>query len=338
MNESLSPEERALIRGRQRGPHELVSLIGWYPVVAGANGLWWTYLGDKRFSEPFFHDTLATISLSDRLCLHTGYDALAGLDAPPAPTAFIFHTSRCGSTLLTQLLTSLPECIALSEPPVIDSFLRRYYAGQHGDKAVQRLRSLITSLGQRRFAHESHLIIKLDSWHIASLPLFRLAFPDTPMLFLYREPAEIIDSHRRQRGRQMVPGMVTAAMPPLDFTLPEPGDLDSYCVKILESFFDAACRHSDELLFINYRQLPGLVWEALLDFLGIDSSVDRLTMMKSRARLHSKNSERFIGDPKLVPANACPTSLQIRYDRLERLRERQSSYRCLEARIASDIE
>jgi hypothetical protein len=328
MSAGLPPEECMLLRGKQVQQEELDSLKGWYPVVAGEEDLWWRFLGEKKFSEPFFHDTLATIPRTDRLSLHTGYDALGKLDTPLPPAAFIFHASRCGSTLLTQLLASLPECIALSEPPAIDSFLRRYYAGQHGDEAVQRLRSIVVALGQRRFPEERHLLIKLDSWHIASLPLFRRAFPDTPFLFLYRDPAEIMASHRRQRGRQMVPGMVTAAMPSLDFELPEPGDLDGYCAKILEYFFSAANRHADELMLINYRQLPHITWDELLRLLGIASSQEHLDTMESRSGIHSKSGGQFSGDPQVMGAESYRPrpELDACYAGLERLRKKQKRF------------
>lgn len=326
MNAELSPEERMLLRGKQVQKADLESLNGWYPVVAEQDGLWWRFLGEKKFSEPFFFDTLAG---TDKLCLHTDYAAPEKFDKPLAPVALVFHTSRCGSTLLTQLLASLPECIAMSEPLAIDSFLRRYYSGLHGNEAEQRLRNIVAALGHKRFAEERHLIIKLDSWHIASLPLFRRTFPDTPFLFLYRDPAEIMASHRRQRGRQMVPGMVSPAMPPLDFDLPEPGDLDGYCAKMLEYFFGTASRYADELMLVNYRQFPHVVWDELLGFLNISSLPEHIAAMKSRSGLHSKRSEQFSGDPQAMTAGVCASypELDAGYASLERLRQEQNRFR-----------
>lgn len=326
MSEELSPEEHALLRGRQVQLETLASLNGWYPVVAGADGLWWRYLGEAKFCEPFFHDTLAAIPPADRLSLHTGYDAAASFATPHAPSAFIFHTSRCGSTLLTQLLATLPDCTALSEPPAIDSFLRRYYAGQHGIEAEQRLCNIVAALGQACVTPARHLVIKLDSWHITSLPLFRRTFPDTPLLFLYREPAEVMASHRRHRGRQMVPGLVTAAMPPQDFGQLESGDLEGYSTKMLECILSEAYRQADALRLVNYRQLPHIVWDALLDTLGIDTAPHLLAAMKSRAGFHSKSSEQFSGDPQPMAKDADLPSktLQACYDSLERVRQEQN--------------
>lgn len=328
INASITPDERSLLRGRQVQQEELESLRGWYPVVAADDGLWWRFLGEKKFSEPFFHDTLSTLAQTDRLYLHANYEAAKEFDRPIQPDAFIFHTSRCGSTLLTQLFASLPDCIALSEPPAIDSFLRQYYEGRHGGEAEQRLRHLVSALGQRRFVEEHHLFIKLDSWHIGSLPLFRRAFPDTPFLFLYREPAEILASHRRQRGRQMVPGLVTASMPPLAFTS-APGSLDEYCVRMLEHFFDSACRYASELILVNYRQLPHIVWDDFLDFFSIAPSPEQFAEMKSRSGQHSKNGGQFAGD---LPSPSCAgdtvsAALLASYNKLEQRRLEQDPSR-----------
>lgn len=102
---------------------------------------------------------------------------------PIAPSAFIFHVSRCGSTLLTQMLASLEQCIVLSEPPVIDVFFRNYcQRTKHQEDRIKIFRQLIAALCQKRFQLESHLIIKHDSWHISRINFIKAAFPDVPLL------------------------------------------------------------------------------------------------------------------------------------------------------------
>jgi len=322
MNENFSAEERVLLRGKQVRENELKSLQAWYPVLLGNDALWWRYFGKKKFSEPFFHDTVSILNRQHSPCLQTAFDAARKLDDVIAPSAFIFHVSRCGSTLLTQLLASMPECIVMSESSVIDSFLRRYHAGEIQGDAGKLLRDIVSALGQRRFAEESHFFIKLDSWHIASLPLFRRVFPDTPFLFLYREPKQVLASHQRQRGRQMVPGMVNAAMPALDFSSLPPSDLDAYCIKMLAYFFSNAHRYANELIIINYQQLPHIVWDTLLEYFSISPSPAQLKEMKLRSTIHSKNKTIFSGDPqdiKSVDTRTCAI-INPHYAILEQLR------------------
>lgn len=324
MIDGLSPDERALLRGRQVELAAVASLRGWYPVVAADDGTWWRYFGDKRFVEPFFHDTLSSLAETDRMSLHTAGKPPT-LNDTLAPTAFIFHVSRCGSTLLTQMFASLPECIVMSEPPIIDSILLRHYQSPSPTETAARLRDAVAALGQRRFPREGHLLVKLDSWHIRSLPLFRQAFPATPFLFLYRRPKEILASHGRQRGRQMVPGLVDAAMPAFEFPMPEPHDLDSHCAALLRHFFSAACRHADDLIPINYDQLPQIVWREMLGYFAIRPTPSDLASLMAAAGRHSKTGVSYAGDPDIPSSGNSWPDLVAYYERLEAIRCRQMS-------------
>ncbi|MXR28952.1 sulfotransferase family protein, partial [Pseudomonas sp. PICF6] len=73
----------------------------------------------------------------------------------------------------------------------------------HADRRVA-LRGLMSAYGQRRRGMEQRLVIKLDAWNIGELALLRECFPDTPWLFVYRDPLEIAVSHWRRPGMHMV--------------------------------------------------------------------------------------------------------------------------------------
>jgi hypothetical protein len=335
MNENFSVHERLLLRGRELPFEQVKSLSGWYPVVARDNKLWWRFFGEKRFSEPFFHDSVTSLSQEERFCVQTAFNALDAFENSLAPTAFIFHTSRCGSTLLSQLFASLPSCIVLSEPPIIDSFLSLYHAQPERSGAEKTLRQIVGALGQKRFPEERHFFIKVDSWHIGSLPLFRKAFPDTPVIFMYRKPEQVLASHQRQRGPQMVPGLVNPAMFDLDDEALMPGELDKYTAKVLRYFFKSACKQADELILLNYNQLPQIVWTDLLELFSIAPSPVDLEAMKIRSGSHSKNAAKFTGDPKPAAYDAnielC-AAIYPYYDKLEQLRGARSlAYRDLRA-------
>jgi len=323
MTEDFSVEERALVRCRETLPKKPKSLLGWYPVVTRRDKLWWRFFGEKKFTEPFFHNTVFSLNQDKRFCLQTSFEALDEFEQMLAPTAFIFHTSRCGSTLLSQLFASLPSCVVMSEPPIIDSYLSLYHAQPEQSGAEKTLRQLVGVLGQRRFAEERHFFIKLDSWHINSLPLFRKAFPDTPFIFMYRKPEEVLASHQRQRGPQMVPGLVDPALLDLDSEPLEPGELDKYSVKVLRHFFKAAYDQANELILLNYSQLPQIVWTDLLDLFSISPVPAELEAMKARSGSHSKNAANFTGDPEPAAYDAnielCATAYPY-YDKLEQLR------------------
>lgn len=292
--------ERQLLNGQPVIKEALTSLHNWFPVTLQGREIVWRHVQD-RFTASFFTDTLQQQNPAQRYICRTEFDWLKRLEPGLKPSAFIFHTSRCGSTLLTQLLSTLPCCIVMSEPPVIDAFLHMHQTEPEFSGGSASLRQLMLALGQQRNPEETHFFIKLDSWHIQFLPIFRAAFPDTPCWFLYREPEAILASHQRQRGPQMVPGMVaTLAAETL-----EAGDLDGYCSKILAGFFEAALANVEHLQLINYRQLPGILWQDLLPRHGLDCTPEQLERMLQRADFHAKSQGiRFSGDAS--PASSHP--------------------------------
>jgi hypothetical protein len=110
----------------------------------------WQDLTDIPFTEPFFEDTLR---LANPTAHHTTTWPDPSITSHDfiSPTGFIFHASRSGSTLLTQLLTCLDHCIAISEPPIIDEVLQSRLPTP--DK-ISLLRDMIQALAQRRSIHD----------------------------------------------------------------------------------------------------------------------------------------------------------------------------------------
>ncbi|MDY0975292.1 hypothetical protein SOM61_09975 [Massilia sp. CFBP9012] len=298
-------------------PGTLDSLRDWFPVALDGDEVGWRYL-PGRFTAPFFADTLIEQERAERRVCHTPHDWLERTGPAVPPSVFVFHASRCGSTLLSQMLASLPQCVVLSEPTVIDDFLIRYGSAPP-EIAAPGLRRLMGALGQQRHS-ETHVIVKLDCWHIRHLPLLRAAFPGVPFWFLYREPRAILASHARQRGRQMVPGLVF----PVEFGAGlAPADLDGWCARVLEHIFGAAREHAHELRLLDYRQLPSVVWDELLEELGIACTPAQHQGLRTRAAFHAKSGlAPFAGDPA-PQTPAAPHLLEMLaplYAQLEALR------------------
>jgi hypothetical protein len=300
----LSANERALLRGTIQTPLPSGKMDGWFPVAVekGQDGalIHWRYLGQQALKEPFFADSLMAQAPHQRQVCQTPFSALDQLSVTLQPTAFIFHVSRCGSTLLCQLLSKLPSCIVVSEPPVIDSLLR--FQSEQGltvQDRVDGLRKVIFALGQKTSVSAQHFFLKFDSWHIHHMSLIRQAFPDTPCLFLYRDPQDVLASHRRQRGPQMVPYMLAPELLPVPSAAFSAGNLDIYAAHILQGFFQTALNSVSQLRLVNYSQLPGTVWDDILQAFNIRYTQDDYAAMQRRAAFHSKKStEAFRCDPE----------------------------------------
>lgn len=300
MSINAYPKEiKQVIKGRVIPGKELHSLNKWYPVeVVEENGILsirWYLFENILFNKPFFYQSISEVLFENRFICDLTVEFAKQLSKFDyvEPSAFIFHCSRCGSTLLTQLLSLLSECIVFSEPQVIDTLLHITCFERDKTRCGEILKTILHAFGQRRSGNERYLFVKLDSWHICHFQFIRSIFPNTPCFFLYRDPFEILRSHRRQRGAHMVPGILAPEIvglnpsAQLNFT-----DLDSYGIKVLTSFFKAALGH-DDLILINYNQLPNVIWEQFANLLSISFTDEGIERMRSRSFLHSKLSHEL---------------------------------------------
>ncbi|MGB0722818.1 MAG: hypothetical protein ACPGU7_10535 [Gammaproteobacteria bacterium] len=285
----------------------------WYPTEIrwsdGAVELTWHDFGSRRFSEPFFHDALTRAVRDKARVRHSGIESLRRFETVDClePTAFIFHASRCGSTLITQVLNTLPGFITMSEPPAVDRALALCRSEGRRGEGIDLLRSVVRALGQRRYADERHLVVKLDSWHITQADDLRSAFPGVPCVFLYRDPGEILASHRGERGRQMVPGLVEPGALGVDPSAVHPADLEGYAIQVLISLFTRAHVHAaaHDMALMNHSELPGGIWERLLPGLGVELNEKQLEVARERTTRHSKRPhDPFCGDRPTPPTIA----------------------------------
>ncbi len=114
----------------------LTNRKGWVPIQlhrAGAEAfIDWCWLGADRFTDPFFENTidLAQSKPFNRLFTHRTPIAELGewYEESPGlmPSGFIFHMSRCGSTLVSQMLAALPENLVISEAAPLDRLARAF--------------------------------------------------------------------------------------------------------------------------------------------------------------------------------------------------------------------
>jgi hypothetical protein len=238
----------------------------------------WAFFGERRLTEPFFEGDVqrATRKPFNRLIRYaTPIDRLAEWlrDYPGLqPNGFIFHMSRCGSTLVSQMLATLAGNVVVSEASPIDAVVRapQMLPGLSADQHVRWLRSTVSALGQRRAGDEHNYFIKLDSWHTLALPLFQRAFPDVPWIFMYRDPVEVLVSQLRIPGWQMVPGAVDPILlgsPSSDGAL----NPQIYRAHVLARVCEPVLEHhgAGKSLLINYRQLPEALWTAIMPHFGV---------------------------------------------------------------------
>jgi gluconate kinase len=276
---------------------------GWLPVWAGWREgtlqVEWCHFGAEPLHEPFFQDSVMRVMrrpVNQLLRHRTPIQALGSRlatrpDLPPR--GFVFHASRCGSTLVAQLLAAMRGSVVLSEAPPMDAVLSA--TGDDGAAVPEAERAewlswMLAALAQPRAPGDRQLFVKFDAWHARHLPLIRHAFPDVPWVFLYRDPREILASQLRQAGAFLVPGALERVGGPSAAEAP-PGDtLGARIAGLVCRTFEAA---RDALpggggLLVNYAALPEAFADIVAHF-GLEPEPGDLEAIHDRAQQDAKS-------------------------------------------------
>ncbi len=320
---------------------------GWLPIRASwqAGELYahWAYFGARRLRQPFFEGDV-------RWCLAQPFNRLfryvtaveklaAWLAERPhlQPSGFIFHMSRCGSTLVSQMLAAVESNIVVAEASPIDGVVQAHvWTPDLGDERQHRwLRSIVGALGQRRCGDERHYFIKLDCWHSVALPLFRRAFPDVPWIFLYRDPVEVMVSQLRLPGSQMLPPGVGPNFHRIERSY-GPGTAEDYYAQVLAKICEPVVAHFGQGggLLVDYRELPEAVFSKILPHCGVALGGAERAAMTDAARFDAKMPGfAFAPDSAAKQQAASPAAraaaerwLGDLYRRLEAMRAAAQSY------------
>jgi len=267
----------------------------------------WIVANGAQFTEPFFEDTIGRLIRENPANRGgnrpgTPLDALRHVEPGAPPAAFIFHVSRCGSTLLAQMLAALPRHIVASEPPILDDILR--HPGAANEDRIAWLRGALHSLGQPNAAGGDRLFVKFSSWHIFHLSLIDNAFPGVPKIFIFRPPLEVLVSLMRRPSLALVRGTVTPEQ--LGMTLVQRDALrpEEHAAAILGAFYREALRHRAQLTPVDYGQLPGWAWTEMPGIAPM--STDHALMEAVGARDAKNPAEIFAPDSPAKLVEAAP--------------------------------
>lgn len=281
-------------------------LKGWIPykLVSVEEVLWveWIYLGDVRLVHPFFEESIAKCK-SHAVNSQT-FKVLSHVDLlqewqetiPSTETAaFIFHISRCGSTMLSQLLSLSEQHIVIAEAPILDQVLQCEQLDHNSKKQI--FAAVLHILGQKRFEAETQVVVKLDSWHFHYIGLLREMYPEVPFLILIRNPEEVLQSHIKHRGIHMVPNLLPLHLFGLD---EETQTFHEYAVAVLKYYFKSIHTFytKDSKSYIcDYKHGAKAMIVAFEKLTGHRFSESAYQHMSERLQRHSKNnSETFKGD------------------------------------------
>jgi hypothetical protein len=296
----------------------------------------WTLMGKQRLLDSFFEETLQRQMMHP---FHQVFRRDSSMEAmvewteahPGAPLGgIIFHMSRCGSTLLCRQLMALERNIVASEPAPVDGVLRAsmHIPGLPREVQVRWLRAMVAAIGQPRNGEQA-FYLKTDCWHVRHADLLCEAFPEAPLIFLYRDPVEVMVSQRRMPSVWTVPGMVHPHALGMEFSDWDPRETDVYCARALANICEAGLRATQSdprCVLVNYSELPEAMYGRLVGHFGLREA--NVPAMREAAQQNSKvPGMTFVGDARTKQAEATERlravvaeHLQPVYERLEAVR------------------
>ncbi len=211
------------------------------------------------------------------------------------PAGFIFHMSRCGSTLLARLLAQLQHRLVVEESAQINDMLKLCdYQILNGAEPTW-FRNLMLAHGPRESARGRRYYFKFSSWNSAFIDLIQEIFPGVPTIFLFRDPHEVMASvlgsppgflrEKQLFGASFFRGTLDAE------TCPRMDDAQ-YCARLLA--FN--CRRvlasiQGPCLFLEYSQLNRARLPSLLRFFGEEPGPAELEAAAARFDVYSKDPD-----------------------------------------------
>lgn len=317
--------------GGRREPRLLPAeeLKGWLPVDAfserGRPRLRWLDVNGARLDEPFFEQTVARVKSErpDAPELFTDFDALIQFERvadAPEPDGFIFHSSRCGSTLVANACRALDGAIVVSEAPVVDKLVWPYLAGDGGSHALLRrlfLRAALRALGQRLRGDERRLFVKFSCCGVLRLPFIRSVWPEVPWVFVHREPVEVMVSNLRQVPEWMradeQPELASAVTGLSEAEAAGVGG-EEFCARALGNFYAAAVDEAGpRTLFVGHEELSAEKLLEVVRFFGFKPDGEEKARVAAAAGLYAKDarpSRPFVPDGAGKRAAATPQVLE----------------------------
>lgn len=260
----------------------------------------WLRTPGASFRDPFFRMTTNRIfaRARGRLLMETGVDALfrQGARARLYPAGFIYHVSRCGSTVLSNMLNVVADHFVLAEPTPLGALFQRstLFADEQW---VELIRASINSLSAHAPSSARHFFLKFSHVMTHQVPLIRSAFPSVREIFVYRDPIEVVVSLVSNdplpwiwsESLSGIPRMRAMEMPVTELTS-----------RIVGAMLKAMCEHvSEHTLLINYSQLGPSTPGMLLRHFGITPTDSIIAKMVSGLSHYSKDpthSRSFIAD------------------------------------------
>jgi hypothetical protein len=295
---------------------QLAELARWTPIRFDLSGaapvVDWADLSEERFVEPFFDQTVARWASGPRArpLVRTGLEALVALDTEPSlePAGMIFHLSRCGSTLVSRLLGTVPGVVVLSEPSPLNALLGLDPGRVSEATLIRMVRLLVRALGRCRHGDERQLVLKCTSWNVRRREILAAAFPETPWIWVQREPAHVLASLMASPPGWLGLGVTppqTARLFGLDPAAVPARARVEFAARALGAMLEAAAADPAGRVTIDYADMPEAVWQRAAPHFGLEADSAAIERMTAESSFYSKDPsprpfDRYTSERRLM--------------------------------------
>jgi hypothetical protein len=174
---------------------------------------------------------------------------------------------------------------------------------------VRWVRALIVALGQPRAGGETRYFMKFGALQMLALPLIRMAFPETPWIFVYRDPVEILVSLSKARPAFATPGIAIGGFLPVAPEEAQAMHPDEYAARLLYLIGSTAAQaiEAGQGLPLNYKELPGAMWSSVPCHFRCEWGADETEAMRRASLRNAKYpSTQFAPDTEAKQREASP--------------------------------
>jgi len=267
----------------------------------------WMDFGSMEICDPFFYQTIQrlrrleppageeTTSLSTLLGIAEGLPAVQ-------PAGVIFHVSRCGSTLLANVLRINPRTVALSEARPVGLFFRPHilrrspFPEEGWDETRRMLLDAVLRIYGARAGYDSSLIIKCHAVNLLQMAWIRSVWPEVPFVILIRDPLEVMVSNfALPAGWMRWSRSPATARLVFGWNEREIGDMsiEEYSARGLGRFFDSIREALDQKCkLVDYSDLSAVMFDRIAEFIGLKVLPSDSATFTEVASVYSKDPTR----------------------------------------------
>lgn len=228
-------------------------------------------------------------------------DKVRSIEPEILPSGFIFHISRCGSTLVSNALRAIPGTIVISEPQPISSIVEVLNDENGCERPCSTenmhediLRGLVNAYGQRRVGNENGLVIKFTSWNILRMQTIRRLWPNVPVLVVVRHPIEVaVSCLKSPTGWMNWRDNAEVCSKLLGWTREECALLnaEAFCARVIGEFCRKAGAEEDPLRrIIDYDEITLNNIIDIAKFFSLEVPLASVEQIKDSLMMYSKSA------------------------------------------------